>query len=281
MPKSSSKHTLILAALCAPALLSAGCQPGVGQCDQATLGDINPQTATTPLVGQLAVQHNCATCHSVNAVGDARVGAPAGLDFDVVPLDNSPLELAKITHGAKQVSQHREAMWGQIESGYMPPKGHGVLSASDKEAIRNWLACGAPVVDAPAMGPSGADWTSIYSMSLAPTCTVCHGTASYMGAGNGFLLGDPDTTNPANICAAYHNVVNRTAVTTQGNCASMGLTLVLPSNPDASLLYRKLAGTQTCGLGMPYGAPLGPNDRTTLAVYQWIMMGAPPPAGCP
>jgi hypothetical protein len=243
-------------------------------------GNATPGMAV-PNAGQVVVQTNCATghCHTVFATGSARVGAPAGLNFDVVPNDTSQPEVDRVTRGAKVVSDHRDAMWGQVEAGYMPPKGGPPLSAVDKETLRNWLACGAPVIVTPGSAAVAADWNSIYQ-TLGKTCTVCHGTATAMVSGNGFLLGDPDTTNPVNVCAAYHNILNKLSVTTMGMCSSMNLTLIVPFQPDASLLLRKIEGTQPCGMGMPLGAPLGPNNATSIAVRQWITNGAPPPPGC-
>ncbi|MFI5306704.1 MAG: hypothetical protein ACHQ53_05085 [Polyangiales bacterium] len=283
MHKQSFARVTMLAACCASALGLSSCQTDLGKCDLTMLGGSTVPGMLAPYAGQVVVQTNCASghCHTVTATGINRSGVPAGLNFDVVPNDTSQPELDKITRGIKVAADHRQAMWGEVESGYMPPKGGPALSAADKETLRNWLACGPNAIAAPG-GATGNDWGSIYA-TLGKTCTVCHGTTTAMVSGNGFLLGDPDTTNPVNVCAAYHNILNKKSVTTMGmpvNCASTNMALIVPGQPDMSLLLKKIEGTQPCGAGMPLGAPLGPNNATTIAVRQWITAGAPPPAGC-
>jgi hypothetical protein len=276
------KHSPVVGALFACALLVSSCAADMGHCDMTLLGGSAVVGNAAPTKGQLVVQNTCAAgrCHSQTATGNNRVGAPAGLDFDVVPFDSSVAEINKITHGAKVVHDHRSAMWAQVEAGEMPPKGQTMLNASDKESLRNWLACGAPVIAAPAVGPVSADWTAVYT-SLATMCTGCHGSQTYVGAGNGFQLGDANSSVPATVCTAYHNVISKPAVTTMGMCASSGLSLVVPGQPDNSLLLRKIEGTQPCGMAMPYGTSgLGPSSTTSMALRQWIMAGAVPPSGC-
>ena len=279
MQNRSVAKMMTSAALGACALGLTSCSPSLGKCDQALLGGNATPGMAVPNAGQVVVQTNCATghCHTVLATGINRVGVPAGLNFDVVPNDTSQPEVDRVTRGAKVVADHRDAMWGQVEAGYMPPKGQAPLSAADKETMRNWLACGSPVIITPGAATVASDWNSIYQQ-LGKMCTVCHGTASATSLGMGFLLGDPDTTNPTNICNAYHNILNKKSVTPM--CASTNLSLIVPGQPDSSLLLKKIEGTQPCGMGMPLGAPLGPNNAITLAVRQWITAGALPPAGC-
>ena len=62
----------------------------------------------------------------------------------------APAEYARITKAAKVVQDHADEMWEEIQDGEMPPKNQmRSLSSDDKESLRNWLACGAPVIFAP------------------------------------------------------------------------------------------------------------------------------------
>jgi hypothetical protein len=73
------------------------------------------------------------------------------------------------------------------------------------------------------------------------------------------------------------------AVTTIGQppCASSGMQLVVPNQPDMSLLLKKVEGTQTCGAAMPLSTPgLGTGNATVMALRAWIMSGAPAPMNC-
>jgi len=246
----------------------------LGECDMAALGGSADVMAPMPHAGQRLVHASCAAghCHSADAKGTARDGAPAGLDFDVVPQDNTLPQISKIMDGAAVVQDERENMWSLIDSGEMPPAppaGVGELSAADKEVVRNWLACGAPVIATPIAAPPGADdWTAIYTSLSGMGCQGCHGPGSAMGS---FL--------PAigNACAAHGSVVGATA--NGPKCGSTGMMLVQSGNPAASLLLQKLRGTQTCGDPMPLGGEPLPSTMVDM-IEQWIAAGAAAPPNC-
>ncbi len=250
----------------------------LGECDMAVLGGSADVAAPRPHEGQLRVNASCAAghCHSADARGAARDGAPAGLDFDVVPQDMTLPQISKIMDGAAVVQDELENMWSLIDSGEMPPAppaGSGELSAADKEVVRNWLACGAPVIATPiAANPADGAWSAIYTSFRNMGCQGCHLAGSAMGA---FL----PTMDAA--CAAYGSVVG--AAASGPECGGTGMMLVQPSNAAGSLLLQKLRGTQTCGGPMPMGAP-DPLAVTNAAlvdmIEQWIIVGAPAPAGC-
>jgi hypothetical protein len=250
-----------------------GCGTDLGECDMAALGGSNMPGMLSPHTGQIAVNTSCASgrCHSQSATGENRVGAPAELNFDVVPVDLSDAERVKVTKGATKVQDEKEEMWELIDSGDMPPEGQRAApSAADKEAIRNWLACGAEVVMAPATStPTTADLTSIYT-SLKNTCSACHS----VGPDNNFLSGTQ--------CDMYNALVGKTSMGSV--CKSNALPLVVPSNPDGSLFLQKMSSaTPPCGSSMPLGAQpliqIAPG--VVQAVREWIMAGAMKPAGCP
>jgi hypothetical protein len=208
---------------------------------------------------------------------------PAGINFDVVSPNivqgdtpmTKPVEYAHINKAAKVVKDHAEEMWEEIEDGEMPPKNQmRELNSADKETLRNWLACGAPVIFAPIGGAGGTDYDSIYKGLTDQGCLACHGGTA--DAGGGFMIG-------MTACESYKNVFMKPAVTTIGQppCASSGMQLVVPNAPDMSLLLKKVEGTQTCGAAMPLGTSgLGASNPTVMALRQWIMAGAPAPMNC-
>lgn len=249
-----------------------GCKTDLGECDMAMLGGEGMTAPGKPNTGQVVIEKTCAggRCHASTAKGKDRVGVPAGLNFDVLPSDTSMPELARITKSAKVVKDHADDMWEEMQDGEMPPKNQGrTLSSDDKEVLRNWLACGAPVIDAPVAAAAGADWTGIFS-ALEPMCMACH---SATPAGNHLTLG-PDA------CGAWKNIFMKPA-SSMDLCASSGLNLVTPMQPDMSLIVKKLEGTQTCGSPMPCCAmALGASNPTVMALRSWIAAGAMPPAGC-
>lgn len=250
------------------ALGLAGCGDGLGECNQAALG--GDPVSGMPYAGQALVATKCSSgrCHSEGAMGNARVGAPADLNFDVVGSD-----AAMVDHAIATVNDWAEDMWEEIEEGAMPPPkpaGSGELSSADKEAVRNWLACGAPSIKGSA---TSVTWDGIWT-SLAGNCTGCHSTTAGPTLGNGFVLGD-------DACTSYNNIVMQASLN-----AACG-TRVVPNNPTGSLLYQKITGTQPMGCGTPmppFGMVMGLNDTEpdlVARIQQWIMSGAPKPAGCP
>ncbi len=92
------------------------------RCDAAPslAGDIHPNIIVT----------HCSGCHDSQRVGAARRGAPAGLDFESLPLDLS----------------QRTAVADAITSGRQPPPSSGEPSVSDEARARVtlWRDCGFP-----------------------------------------------------------------------------------------------------------------------------------------
>jgi hypothetical protein len=264
----------------ASACLLASCGGAdLGQCDMNALATAGAP-AGAPFAGQVVINTSCSggRCHSATAKNAQRTGAPAGLNFDLVQAGATDDEKKKVDKGSVVVHDWTDSMWEEINEGEMPPSppaGSGKLSAADKETVRNWMACGAPVNNAPAAAGSGTDWTSIFN-DLNPNCVACHAPAS-AAAGGGFALGAM-----GDACGAYANIVGKPASGT--SCAMSGMTLVVPSNPDGSLLIRKLTDpTPPCGSHMPLTSEMplaATNPALVMRLRDWIMAGAMKPAEC-
>ena len=271
------------AALAMCGMLLASCASDLGACDMDALGGSAAAGTAAPTAGQLVVEKSCAggRCHSANAKGLQRVGAPGSLDFDVVPNDMSEAELARITRGAAHVHDNIDDMWEKVADGDMPPPNQGrEFTNEDKETLRNWLACNAPVIATPLTvalpggdaGTTAPAFSDIFA-ALQTKCLICHSSASGMLAGSGFIFGDT-----GDACGAYKNIVSKKSVTAM--CAPTGATVIVPGDPDTSLMVQKLEGTQTCGQAMPAGTALGAANPAVQALRAWIAAGAPAPSGC-
>lgn len=237
--------------------LAFGCGGDLGPCDEALLG--MPQG---PYAGQQLLHSTCAggRCHGQDAVGAARVGAPAGLNFDVVAA--SMLDEAKVAKGTATVHDWRAEIWDQIGEGDMPPEGNVKFTADQKETVRNWLACGAPVQNQAPNPTMEMTWATIYQ-GLGD-CLACH-NAQNPAAGQGFGLG-----LPGDPCSALDNLINQPAVTPA--CQGSGM-LVVPGYPDQSLLLNKLEQeTPVCGGRMPAVGMLDPSVISALRT--WVAAGA-------
>jgi hypothetical protein len=260
-----------LLALCAAWL--GGCGDGLGECDPAALG--GDVAGGIPYRGQEIVGTSCANgrCHSEKAEGDLRYGAPAGLNFDVVP--TTAADNANLPKMLAVVVDWSEDIWDEIDGETMPPEkpaGSGPLSSADKEAVRNWLACGASGISA---NPNArtATWESIWA-SLGPSCVTCHNMQGAAGSG-GAVLGE---LNDA--CGSYNKIVGQNGII--GACT--GMPLVTPFEPQNSHLLLKVKADPTmCGGAMPYPSTdgLSVSDPELIQLIEtWITNGALAPA-CP
>jgi len=137
------ERTLILAF----ALLGAGalgCGDEVGPCDAPLEGeDTVLYNDTVQFGGQAIMNRACAGCHSSTAKGKARGGAPAGLNFDLYPVDSESAEVVEpgstsndagqkivaikragwsgLQERQRRVFEERNMIWQQVKDGLMPP----------------------------------------------------------------------------------------------------------------------------------------------------------------
>jgi hypothetical protein len=161
--------------------------------------------------------------------------------------------------------------------------------------VRNWLACGAPVIEntdsavGPLPGtscttgstlghagvcvyrivqppvPPEQNWASIYNDVIYPFCgAACHGD----GTPNFVEESGLDLSSQQ---LAYDSLVNQDA---KGeDCEGEG-TLIIPGDGQGSLFVQKMSPDPTCGDPMPTGATRIPEE--VLAVIRaWIDSGAP------
>lgn len=292
------------------ALVLVACQPDLGPCDDAAarrlVFDVNGYPAYE---GQALTQISCGNgvfCHSADLSSTRRLGAPSGLNFDIVgsrtPSDRlvDAAAIDRLALGRRRITANAGGCLGQVRSGLMPPGGvagevalaegiydlPSIASEEGEEIFRNWLACGAPVVERTTqprvgVGPGEAcppgevgdciareavepvqpTFDSIFARILFPACgNSCHGPSA-PGLSSEH---DLDLSSPS----AAHEALMRGGV---GACASADRVDV--ASPDASLLLQRLAGDD-CGPQMPISGPYLSAEELA-AVRGWIEAGAP------
>ena len=322
-------RTAIAIACLLSASLGIGCSPSLGPCDEDLAARyVVDGEGRIVYAGQALLHDTCASgrCHSEAATGSGREGVPHGLDYDlpVGTVDDlgRPDEafLERLQAGVNSVGGDRAAIWAQVERGYMPPYdtdvdglasgGHrfvdfdlgrcsigdrlpSVRTPEGRAILREWLACGAPVVEAsdPALArfedgeagqrspvceedttPGGDLFMRVYDDVLA---TKCAGACHAPGGTNESL----DFSTPMR---AFEGLTTQTSTVTEGCDASIAGALVDTTNVDASYLLHKMsdasiprADRPICGKVMPVGDP--PLVRGAALVRAWIEAGAPPP----
>jgi hypothetical protein len=162
-------HAALLIWLCA-------CEPDLGVCeDEVARALVYDEAGQPAYAGQALLHVSCghgSYCHSAEATGRLRFGVPLGFDFDVAPVGDGDHEaLARLVAGTDTVAARSRAIFRTVEKGDMPPWGEATLeihvnapryrfvegegtrrlehvdSFEGLEILRNWLACGAPVVE--------------------------------------------------------------------------------------------------------------------------------------
>lgn len=199
-------HTMVgPKGILALAAFACGCAGDLGPCDEAA--------ATSPIYydeggfpaypGQALVEVSCGAgtfCHASGIPPEDRFGAPRSLDLDV-GVAVEPSELERLAHARRAAWNMRHAIYEQVAAGAMPPSGAAgdtAASASARyrahpgtaeerrlpparspeglEMLRNWLACGAHVIEATEGASSGVG-------DIAPRIAVCpEGQAACDGA---------------------------------------------------------------------------------------------------
>jgi len=287
--------------------------------------------------GQALVTGSCAGggnfCHSSSARD--RFGVPGGLDFDAFPLSVAATTsdeegLARLVRIQATIHRNRSAIWGTVVGGSMPPgaagdqvivHNHGWVSdpadvESDlplatleteqgREILRNWLACGSPIVErwtpylpvgcetnsecasgictggeCEAAGdvvarlerPLDPSWRSIFAQVVEPNCTTpgCHAPDPQNGDA---ISAGLDLTEIESGLAALIDVEASEGESLGAECGFEDRVRIIPGDPDNSLFLHKLAtDAPDCGDQMPFGQPL--DAEQIDVIREWIAIGA-------
>lgn len=305
----------------------SACSSVGDQCDLAAAQTVAYRADGLPAyAGQALVLSSCggaSFCHAATATN--RFGAPFDLNFDVFTTDGAPDEathLRYLANAQRALHRHRDLVFATVSGGSMPPRADQMngtalempglyrtyASATDttgtplpdinstegQAVLRNWLACGSPVVQAttePAAVPcaTNADCTSnlceagfcrlvgaivpgrttepaptfssIYAAFVAPNCVSgCHTTG-----------GQYPVLDLSSEALAYTSLTSETSTCT-------GEPYVIPNDAANSYLLPKVGDSTParCGSVMPLvtggmGLPQTARDR----IRAWITAGAP------
>jgi hypothetical protein len=311
-------NRLQYAGLLALASFAFACTDDVGTCEGSLQGRDTVLVDNTVVYGGQAIMNRACSvgCHSSLATGAARNGVPAGLDFDLKPVDEEDAagtkksgtttivklkeaQIAGLRARQKKIVENRHLIWQQVQDGLMPPAGmfesvmSNIFASSEKtpckagkeyskipqvqtrEVLRNWLACGAPLVETngskvdktSTAGAAGYQYPTcaaepaevvtletLFTTTLAD-CGVCH---------NNSFTGPP----------AFASVeVLAKSLRTKSACA--GKKFVSPGKPEDSYMLDLLKGPNpACNHEqMPQGDSL--STRAIDQITAWIAAGAP------
>lgn len=294
-------------------LALAACGPDLGVCDQQAAEAVVYDDGLPAFEGQALMIQSCGSggfCHSEGIEAAERHGAPAGMELDLRLASQSPdveeEALARLGRAQANAYFHRELIYAAVESGAMPPdvtdvplgrpeyqrvpdgarEGPALPPIDSPEGLRilrNWLACEAPVVERTLPRSDGNDntvgqtvatiettpveprWGPIYERIITRSCALssCHDADT--------AAGELDMSTPER---AHEELL---APAAGRFCGPTGATRVVPRDPEASLLIRKLRGNgpdgRVCGSRMPSaGSHL--SDARVQTIETWIEAGA-------
>jgi hypothetical protein len=301
------------------ACMLAACEPDVGGCadPNGVRTVVYDEDGAPAYEGQALVIASCGyggLCHAEGIDAEQRYGAPAGLDYDLRPAGiDGTVDLAEVDRLRRmrdRVHAHRGLIWASVSAGRMPvggevgadiresaprytyPNGDAPLPGLDtvegREILREWLACGSPVVERiePATAIEGyipvgepvstiervplePSWADIYERLIVRRCAgaPCHGEQRQAELD---LRGDAATVLQTLLDGRARG----------RDCLFTDAPLLVPGQPDQSLFFQKLNGRNAegravCGDLMPIGA-LRLSEASLAAVRTWIEAGAQP-----
>jgi hypothetical protein len=84
--------------------------------------------------GRAFLETYCLSCHSASVTGEARAGAPVGVNFDTP---------GAVRLWARHIDAH-SAAGPAMENTEMPPASYPAPTLEERLKLGQWLACGAP-----------------------------------------------------------------------------------------------------------------------------------------
>lgn len=214
--------------------LVAGCAPDLGACDMPAARTVvyGVDDGAPAYAGQALIQASCgngAFCHA--ELASDRFGAPAGLDFDLA-LAMTADETDRLRRGQHDAYQWRHEILQQVDDGAMPPGTTGkqvaalgipyrdlpaLDSSAGREILRNWLACGVPVVERTAQDRPAS---TVAVGAVVPADPLMSGTNSC--ATGELMCGGRciDVTSNPSHCGACGNTCDLGRECVMGACAS-------------------------------------------------------------
>ena len=258
-------------------LAPAGCTTIPDGCDEEAMRTVVYSMEGHPaFAGQALLHSSCgfgAFCHASGAQGSLRHGTPAGFDLDIEPAsyDTSAGDVDRLRHAQETALQWRDAIWREVERGTMPPGEAGerlldnglrpryrlrsegryedlpeLSTVQGREVLRNWLACGAPVIERTQERADGAP--SSVGAVVAAVCAQDEDCPFSDASRCDVALGE---------CAPCEGDADCAHVGGQPLCA-LGR-CVAPAEPTWPSIYEVIV-TPTCALEFCHGDDEGNNE---------------------
>jgi hypothetical protein len=263
-------RTLLVAVL-APLFFVLSACDDLGKCTDPLNGRVPVTDANGRVMyaGQAIMQSACASCHGSNATGAGRAGAPAGLDFDVLPLEATGTTtvngqmvgttmdaagMSGLRRRQRKIFDLRELIWEQVIDGLMPPSGLGdpYKKISPGAKVTGFSADGGCTKDTPYAGVSNKATQKVLQQWLACGAPVVEMNVAALPEPVGGTVGDQyPSCGGAPMEATFENMYM--AIVVGGTCAVAGCHLGDSSQAGFDLAMDK-AYVEMVGADMTGGA---------------------------
>ena len=238
--------------------------------------------------GQALLVRSCSGCHGEGLTGEARHGAPFGLDLDVSLASTSSAvgDLTRLDRAQRRVYELRAEIWRQIDIGSMPPGAEGQLAvmsgpqyfgadgaplpgldtAEGREIVRNWLRADAPVIERTQPRADPPPYSLLVGDTVPRTC------ASQADC--------PDAVSPrcdltASICVGCLDDADCAHLAETTACDMEEGACVVPAEPRFASIYEVVI-ERRCATPACHGATrAGGLDMGTLADAHTNLVGVP------
>jgi mono/diheme cytochrome c family protein len=271
-------------ALIVSALLLATACTDIGACEGPLEGRDTVIVSNTIVYGGQAIMNKaCATgCHLSTATGEDRHGAPAGLDFDLMPVDEDNADgttksgkskIVKLTSAQldglrerqRQIVDLRDSIWQQVQDGLMPPGGlldsvmSTIFASSEKKPCKSGNAYSK-------LG--GADtrevlrnWLACGAPFVETNGTKLDKSSAAGKAGDQYLSCEQETGSETTLDGLFKSTFSEC-----GGCHNNALTGP-PSFLDVETLAESLRTESMCG-GKPFVTPGEPENSYLLDLLE-------------
>jgi hypothetical protein len=287
--RSRSKHVSVTRYAGIFVSCLAGSCVDIGPCEGPLEGrDTVIVNNTIVYGGQAIVNKACATgCHLSTATGADRHGAPAGLDFDLMPIEEenaagttksgkrtivklTSAQLAGLRTRQRKIVELRDSLWQQVDDGLMPPGGlldsvmSTIFASSEKRPCKSGNAYSE--LNGTATREVLRNWLACGAPFVETNGTKLDKSSAAGKAGDQYLACARDSAAAVTLESLFKSTFSEC-----GGCHNSSITGP-PSFLDVETLAEALRTDSVCA-GKPFVTPGDPDNS-----YLLDLLKAPNPA---
>jgi mono/diheme cytochrome c family protein len=256
----------------------------VGACEGPLEGRDTVMVNNTIMYGGQAIMNKaCAVgCHLSTATGAERHGVPAGLDFDLLPIDEvkadgttktgdstivqlTSAQLSGLRKRQKMIVERSSSIWQQVLDGLMPPSGmltsmmSTIFESSEKKPCKSQQSYAA--MDGAQTREVLRNWLACGAPFVETNGKKLDKSSAAGRAGDQYAMCAQDSATEVTLASLFNSTFSEC-----GGCHNSALTGP-PSFLDVDTLAKSLRTESACG-GKPFVTPGKPEDSYLLQLLK-------------